>query len=81
MKESMKLWNNRTNDKNVGIGGKTLEIVPQAEITGKTQAKTNLNMIETKPKGSETIKIRNNEENTPILACDIKLEKHMKHRM
>ena len=58
-----------------------MEIVPQAEITGKTQAKTNLNMIETKPKGSETIKIRNNEENTPILACDNKFEKHMKHRM
>ena len=58
-----------------------MEIVPQTEMTGKTQAKMNLNMIETKPKGSETIKIRNNEENTPILACDNKFKKHMKHQM
>ena len=54
----MKKSNKQTiNDKNVGIGGKILEIVPQAEMTGKIQAKTDLNMIETKPKGSKTIKI------------------------
>jgi len=55
--------------------------VPQTKMTGKTQAKTNLNIIETKPKGSKIIKILNNEGNTPILACDKKFEKHMKHRM